>query len=468
MSSLSSKIEDHALEAVPIGDRQSWWQLAWSTVGVGTTLVALFLGALVTFAAGMKVGILAGIFVSLIVGLMGWGVGHIAYRTGLSSSVLARWYGFGKKGSSIVALSFGIFIIAAICFEDIMIYHALVFWFGIQDTATNQIIIYTILTVTWILLTAYGFRVMARVASLTVIGFLASLIYIAVEVVVQSGQTWAEVVSFGTQFPPETLDAMGLGTEWGKFAFCVNITIGVAGGLAFVDADVGRYGRSSGAVGTAAFLGSFFLNILVLAAGGIVMYAGIGQVVDYHVAQGMTQAQATTQVLESPEAIAVAFIIFGGALGGVLIIMAQSKIQVINTYSSSLSLANLFDVTIDWRPGRLAFVIGANLIACALIYINLLHVFREFITILGVLITCYASIIIIDYFIISKFRDNQALQVDWNWPAIVTVFCGFVLARYVLRPWIPIEFITSFASTVVLYPLFALLAQGKKQRVRSV
>jgi len=463
MSDITSKTDDHALEAVPDGDRQSWAHLSWSTAGIGTTLIALFVGALATFAAGIKIGVAAGIFVSLVGGLLGWGMGHVAFRTGLSSSVLARLYGFGHTGSAIVALTFAVFIIGSLSFENVMIYKGLIFWLDLQDNTTNQIVIYSLLTVAWVLLTAFGFRVMAKVATLTVIGFLASLTWIALEVIGQSGQDWNSVLSFGAQFPPEALQAMGIHDDFGKFSFCVNVMIGFAGGLAMIDADIGRYARSSRDVGIAAFVGAFFLNVLMVIVGGMVMYAGAGQIVDYHVAHGVERAVATAAVLESPDAVAAAFIIFGGALGGILMILAQGKIQVLNTYSASLSLTGLFDSTIGWKPGRIVFVIGANLLACLMIYFELLSAFKSFMTILGVLTTCFATIILLDYFWAAKRRGGKALAVSCNWPAVWSLLCSFILARYVFISLVPIEFFTSFISTLILYPLFYLL---QERRVR--
>ncbi len=49
-------------------------------------------------------------------------------------------------------------------------------------------------------------------------------------------------------------------------------------------------------------------------------------------------------------------------------VLAQSKAQVLNTYSGSLALANLFDGAIGWRPGRFLFVVLANIIGLFMLY----------------------------------------------------------------------------------------------------
>jgi len=54
-------MEDHALERVPDGERETWLKITWNTVGLITTLVIMFFGAVVCFVAGVKIALLAGI-----------------------------------------------------------------------------------------------------------------------------------------------------------------------------------------------------------------------------------------------------------------------------------------------------------------------------------------------------------------------------------------------------------------------
>jgi cytosine permease len=199
---VADRMEDHALESVPEDHRQNWLQITWGTAGIVTTLIQLFIGALVTFVAGLKLGLLAGVLVTLIGGLLGWGAGHIAYRTGLSSSVMSREHGFGVRGSLLIAAVYGFMIIGFLALENALLYKGFLFYFQLQDTLANQIIIYGLLTIAWILLTAFGFSLVTRFASWMLIGFLAVLIYMVVDVIVTSGQSWRDVMQYGTQMPP--------------------------------------------------------------------------------------------------------------------------------------------------------------------------------------------------------------------------------------------------------------------------
>lgn len=465
-SNIGNRMDDHALEAVPDDQRQNWLKITWSTAGIVTTLIQLFIGALVTFVAGIKIGILAGILVTICGALIGWGAGHIAFRTGLSSSVMSRAHGFGTRGSAVLALVYGFMIIGFLAVENALLYKGFLFYFGLPDTIGARFIIYGILTIAWILLTAFGFKLVTKVSSIALVGFLLVLLYMVIDVIATSGQSWSSVFQFGAQMPPEALKAMGADTDAGKFAFAVNVLIGSAGALALVDADLGRYARTSRDIGLAALFGNIAMDLVMLIVGGVVMYAGMGQIVEYHVTVGgLTQQAAQAMALQSPDSIAAAFIIFGGIIGTILMILAQSKAQVLNTYSSSLSLTALCDALFNWRPGRIVFVIVANLIACIMLVGSILDWFNSFLTVLGILTTCFAGIMISDYFIVKPIQRSRGQHnppvPDINWSGIVTLVVAFVLAHYVLNQYVHIEFFTSLPISIILYPILRLATAAK-------
>lgn len=460
--SIAKSIEDHALEAVPASERQGWLQLSWNTVGIVTTLVQLFIGALTTFVAGMEIALIAGVIVMVIGSILGWGVGHIAYKTGLSSTVMSRIHGFGKNGSMITAAIFGFMIIGFIALENVLLYKGLIFYFGLADTLTARVFIYGALALLWIGLTAFGFGLVTKVSSALVVLFLGVLVYIMANVLGTSGHTLAEAFGFASQLPEQALIAMQAATSSDKLAFCVNVLIGSAGALALIDGDLGRYARTSRDVGIAAVLGNVFMDIGMLAIGGAVMYAGMNELIAYYVhTGGMTQEAAQQVVMQSPDSVAAAFIVFGGVLGTVLMLLAQTKAQVLNTYSASLSLTNLSDATLGWRPGRLTFVIIANIIALLMMAESILGWFNSFITILGILTTCIAGIIIADYFVVRPKLSPALTEVNrqeaFNWAGIVVCAIGFVLAHYVLNSVIKIEFFTAVIFSMLAYPPVRLL-----------
>lgn len=458
-TALQQKIEDHALESVPRDARQNWLTLSWNTAGIVTTLVQLFFGALVTFVAGFKLALLAGACVTVVGGLLGWLIGHVAFRTGLSSTVLARRFGFGTQGSVVASLIFAFMIIGFLALENALLYKGLLFYFGLADSLGTRVAIYGVLSLLWIGLTAYGFELVSKVSSITLVAFLAVLAWMTYVVLARAGAASGDLFSFGAQLPAEVLKGMGADSDLGKFVFAVNVLIGSAGALALVDADLGRYARSSRDIGIAAFVGNVFMDIVMLSLGGVIMYAGVPALVDFYVQnRGMDIQSAHQLVLASPDSVAAAFIVFGGVLGTILMILAQGKAQVLNTYSASLSLSNLLDALGRLRPGRFWCVVLANLLGLVMLYGELLALVNAWITLLGVLTTCFAGVIVADYYLLGRGRAAQAGQTieRVNWAGVITTLVAAYVAHGPLKPYVPIEFCGALLVSLLLYPALRL------------
>ncbi|MGR8950435.1 MAG: purine-cytosine permease family protein [Gammaproteobacteria bacterium] len=456
--SSSSRIEDHALEPVPAGERKAWLDISWSTIGIGTTLIQLYIGAMICFVAGIKIGVAAGVAVAIAGSLLGWGAGHMAYKTGLTSTLMARQFGFGIKGSLITSAIFGFMLIGFIAVENVLLYKGLLFYLNAEDTVTNRIIVYGALSAAWIVLTTWGFSLVTKVSSLMLISFIAVLAYILVSIFTRSQITNGEALSFASQFSTETLSGMGITSAWDKFVFCVNILAGSAGALALIDADLGRYSKSSKDIGIAAALGNLSLDVVMVIAGAVILFAGMPMLIDYYInIEGMVAAQAERVAIENPDRIAAAFVIFSGALGAILMFVAQSKAQVLNTYSSSLSMANLMDALLGWRPGRFFFVIAVNALSMLFLYGEIIAWFNAFLVVLGILTTCFAAIMIADYFIVAainpQLSGHHQTHEQCNWAGIISICIGFVLAHYLLIQINPIEFLTAVAISLLVYPL---------------
>ena len=457
-NSLSETIEDHALERVPDDQRQGWLALTWNTAGVVVSLVQLFFGALVTFVAGFQAALVAGLIVMLICWPLSWASSHVAYRTGLSSTVMSRYFGFGKKGSIISSIIYSFMIIGFLALENALLYRGFLFYFKLSDTLTTKILIYGLMTVLWIVLTSYGFKLIARASSITLTLSLVVLAYITYLVVSNGDRSVESLVSFGPQFSHDVLKGMGADSPAGRFIFAINVLIGSAGGMAMFGADIGRYARRSKDVGISTLIGLLSLDILMLWLGGIIMYAGGPALVDFYTqTAGMTHEAAQRASLESPDSIVAAFVVLGGAMGAWLLVLAQGKTQVLNNYAASLSLSNLFDA-LNLRMGRLTFVVLANVIGLLMLYGSILELIDSWVTILGVLVTAFAGIVVADYYIVKTLlaREPKAVQEEpenVNWAGVVTLLVSAFMAHYVLASILPIQAITTLIISILLYPL---------------
>lgn len=448
---LRERMEDHALEAVPADQRQGGLQLAWTTTGIVSTLIQMFFGALVCFVAGLPLALACAGSVLLVGTLTGLAVGHVSFRTGLSSTLLSRQHGLGVSGSALASIIYAFMIIGFLALENALIYHGCLFYFGLEDTLASRVGIYGLLSIAWIALTAFGFRLVARVSSILLVAFLLVLAWMLYGMFTASGMPVAKLVGFGSQFPPAALAAMGISTTADKAVFTINVLLGSAGALSLLTADVGRYARSTLDVGIATFLGNLMQSVVMMSLGGMAMYAGMDAMVGYYMdTAGLDAAAAARRALQSPDSVAATFIVFGGLTGTVLMLLAQSKAQVLNTYSASLALANLADAAGGWRPGRLSFVVLANIIALLMLYGRILALVEAWITLLGVVTAALAGVIIADYYLRPR-GDTPAAPPRFHLPGIAAIVLATVGAHYWLVDLVPIEFLSAIGLSAGLY-----------------
>ncbi|WP_042348016.1 purine-cytosine permease family protein [Bacillus massiliigorillae] len=458
---LKTKMDDHALEQVPENERKSWIQLSNNTMGICSTILIMLFGALATFTAGLWFGLLAGI-ISLILGtIFGSLLGNIAQREGLSSTVLTRYYGFGIKGSVVSSLVFCFMILGMLALENALLYHGVLFFFKLKPSIPNAILIYGIFTLCWILLSLFGIKIVYRMASIAIFGFLIVLVYILVNAIFFGDNSVGDFLSFGPQFSAK------VGTS--EFIAAINILIGATGALTLVTADSSRYARTKKDVILTSLFGNLMQNIVILLAGGIVAYVGIGYVVEYYMTNdGMTSAQAHAIAFDD---MASFFIILGGIVGFILMFLANGKAQVLNTYSGSLALTNLF-AAIGWKGNRAIFVVLANIVALIMIYFNILSLVESWLDALGVLTTSMATIIIVDFYFVKKripLNNNEKSIETINIAGILTLILSSILSLYLSYAKIfPIPVLASIVLSIILYPLLRLFIFKRKSVMNQI
>ena len=457
-TNLGQIIEDHALERVPDGERENWLKISWNTVGLITTLVIMFFGAVVCFVAGVKIAMLAGLVSFTIASLLAWCIARVAVETGFSNTLITRKYGLGVRGSALASIIFGFLIVGFLAVENGLLYRGLLFFLGMQDDWSARILLYGAMTLIWVFLTTFGFWAVTRTSSVMIIGFLVILAWMLYVVLSGAGTDLAGTLFFDSQFDEQILAGMGIHSDTGKFVFALNLLIGPACALALNTSDFGRFGKSTGHVAAAAMIAIFFQSLVMMAIGGILMKSAAPAMVAYFTdVTGLPIDIARQQVLKSPDSIAAAFMVFGGVFGFLLMILAQAKAQVLNTYSSSLCLANLFDALLGWRPGRIIFVVLANIIALVMLYGEILHFVEEWIRLLGVLLSALAATIILDYYVVSpRLNTVPDESAAVNWAGVIAIIAAVFCAHWVLKPYQPIEVLNSLACVAVVYPLLRL------------
>lgn len=465
---LRSQMEDHALTRVPESERRSGWGLMTNTAGIASTLVQLAIGGGVTLIAGVWWGIVAGVVVAAFGGALGWLVGHVAFVSGTSSTVTARFYGLGVKGSVLASLIFAFMILGFLALENALLYYGTLFMLGWSPNLGNAILIYGVLTVAWIVLTIFGLTVVQRTSTVLLVAFVALTIVLAVLALLRSGISVGALFSAGPVVP-------GYDSGMARFAAALAILAGSAGALALVDADFARYARTTRDVGVLAVGGSIMIDVVVVVLGTVIIHSGSGAVATYLTANPAVAATQTGATVADKVTWMVAnntgafFVVLAGGFGFLLMYVAQVKAQVLNTYSGSLALTNLVDGLLARTPGRVAMVVVGNVIGLLMVGADILGLINSYLGVLGVTTTSLAAVIIADYFIVRRRRVAGSDEVESvNWAGVVSVVVAAVVGDVLQETGIfPLGFLVALVLVLVGYPVLRTSVLPPRPLARS-
>jgi cytosine permease len=94
-----------------------------------------------------------------------------------------------------------------------------------------------------------------------------------------------------------------------------------------------------------------------------------------------------------------------------------------------------------------------------MLYGRILELVNSWITILGVITTAFAGVVVADYFIVRRITGaGPVVDVTMpselvNWAGVITTVGAVGTSHYLLSGIMPIEFFPSLVITLVLYPL---------------
>lgn len=426
--------DDYALERVPTTARYPWWTVAVQRFGQLSDLTVFLLGA--TLGAGMSFW---GAFWSLTLGsvileLVAVFAGIAGVREGLSTSVLARWTGFGRLGSALIGL-----VVAT----------SLIGWFGIQNaifaTGLNALMsgvpvwvwsIVTGLVVT--VLVVYGFKWMGWVAYVTVPAFL-----------LLAG--WSVIGELSKHSLGDLLATQPFGEPM-SVATGATIVAGSYIAGAVLTPDMTRFNRDSADVVKQTVV-SITLGQYVLGLVGVVLAYAIRQA-------DVVQIFAATS----------------GALGVVILVSATVKINDWNLYSSSLGFVNTLSTLFNVRVGRVVATVAIGVVGTALSAAGILDRFADFLTVLGVAMPPIAGIMVAEYFLVRRWRPaldearaaNRLPDTEPSWvPVTLVIWIGSaVLGWWTEQIQFGIPALNSLAVAGVVYVVvgkLGLVAAGTRE-----
>ncbi|MER5621255.1 hypothetical protein ABT061_09455 [Streptosporangium sp. NPDC002544] len=442
-------MEDNVLNPVADDQRRSGWALLANTAGVGTTLAMLLIGGGASYLVGVwwTIGMAA---VSAIFGaVIGTLTCRVSQSTGTSSTVTSRFHGLGASGSALASLMFATMVICFLALENALLYHGTLFMLGWSPSTANAVVIYGVFTLVWIALALFGVQLVQRTSLLLTI--VAAVLMVAVVVVAfnKSSLSPGDVLAFRP-------DGVGSAEIMGTLASMM----GMAGALALTSADFSRYARTSRDVRIMSIGGAVIVNFLVVVLGALLYQAGDTVVAAYLEEPGraaVAAAQPGATIPEKVQSLAhtnagAYFVVLAGFLGFLVMYAAQVKAQVINAYTSSLSLTNLVDALIGRAPSRILMVLVANALALIAVWGDILSLLGQLLGALGIA-TCSLSALLITDFQLTRGRRSGGLVERFNWAGIIALVVGFGVSYYLFTTGV---FQLGFLVTLVLTPAIYL------------
>ncbi|WP_020392076.1 purine-cytosine permease family protein [Kribbella catacumbae] len=368
--------DDFALSRVPDDRRYHWFSIAVQRFGMLSSLASFLIGATLGFGMSFWNAVLAITFGAVVLEVLTIFTGIAGQREGLSTSVLARWTGFGRAGSSLIGLAISISAIG---------------WFGIQNAVSARglsSLLGGLPTWGWALLfglvvtviVVFGFGSMAWTAYVTVPAFL-----------VLAG--WSIVVELSRHDLGSLLAAAPAGPQ---LSLLQGTSI-VAGGFivgAVITPDMSRFNRSAGDVVKQTVIG-ISLGEYVIGLIGVLL----------------------ALALRTNDVIAIVTST-SGFLGTLVIVAATLKINDWNLYASSLGIVNFVDQVFGRRVHRGMVTVVVGVAGSVLGAAGILDNFTDFLVLLGVVFPPIAGIMVADYFLTRTWRaDLDASRAHGALPA---------------------------------------------------
>lgn len=391
--------DDHALERVPRDERYPWLSVATQRFGQIACMSQFLLGATLGFGMTLGNAVLAITLGCVILEIVAIAVGIAGMREGLSTSVLARWTGFGSLGSSLIGLVVAVSLIG---------------WFGIQNAVFADglhSIVGGLPTWMWTILcgaavtavVVYGFGSMAWTAYITVPAFLLLAGWS-----IASELTKHSLSDLASSAAPGTVISLATGTTLVAGGFIVGMVI---------TPDMTRYNRTARDVVKQTLisvtLGEYLIGIIAVLLAHAIKSADIVAIVT-----------STT-----------------GSVGVLVLIAATIKINDWNLYSSSLGIVNFADQMFNARLNRAAVTIGVGVLGTGLAAAGILNHFTDFLVTLGVAVPPIAGIMAAEYWIVRSHRaeldesrergELPASAPRWVPSSLVIWIAAFLIGKYV-------------------------------------
>lgn len=354
---------DYSCSRVPQDRRCTLFMTTLIRIGMTTSLSQFLIGAMLGHAMTFYDALLATLLGSLILEFVALGLGIAAAREGLSTSLLARWCGFGQMGSVLIGGLIGVSVLGWFGVQNAMLAKGLDFAFGGRLGFVWAAVL-TGMGLT--LLVSFGFRALGWIAIPAVPLFFLVIGWIALDLVGEY-----DLVELMLAAPIGEPISIGLAAS------------AVAGGCivgAVATADMSRYCQNGKHVfwmiTSSVLVGEFVVNIVAIL---------------------IAHALGTQDVLTAMTHTA-------GWIGLLAMLLSAIKVNDLNLYSASLGIANVLQGIGCRRWGFKPLTLALGTAGTALSVAGILEQFQPFLVILGVVFPPIAGVMLCDYYILRTSR----------------------------------------------------------------
>lgn len=385
--------KNHTFSRVPQTERVSLMTTALVRTGMTTALAQFMLGATLGNSMTFTQAMLATFLGSLLLQMVSFGVGFAGTKEGLSTSLLARWCGFGRYGSALVGMAIVISCLG---------------WFGVQNSILAEGIVYglnekisfeiaalisgCLLT----LLVVMGFIGLSWTAKLALPIFSLVMAWMFFDTL--RGNNMADLI---LSLPQGQSMTIGAGATM------------VAGGAivgALITPDITRYCKNGRHV---------FWMITISYIIGEFIVNGIAILV----AHALNTADVVTIMTQS-----------AGWLGLISVILSAVKVNDTALYSSSLAVINIIETIFNNKYSYKVITLLLGVTGTLLSVIGIMKQFVSFLVLLGIVFPPIAGIMMVDYYILKTNRASLKVSrkigklpestIPINWSSIFAWLLG--------------------------------------------
>lgn len=408
IASGSAAREDYALRQVPPTWRYRAASIVLSLMGGATAGFFLAFPAELAGSFGL-VNVVIGIVYGLVVQtLLNYVFVRAAARTGLNSDLMSRGLALGFDGSAWTTILYWVTWVAYFGTEGQILGGAITAQFGIPTWVS-----YLIVGAAFIPLVLYGVGFIARFQTWTLVLYVIAMVWMVAKVLSNSG----------TSSLSSTLGAhWGIITAPGLLGVLAAYN-GLIGNVTFGHADIGRMVATRASVVRGSRFGVAAISLIPYSLFAYVIFGGLGLFF-----------WAMTHGSTNPGQYFVSIL---GVAGFILIIITQLRINLINAYSGSLSLANFFS-RLRFIPGRTVWALLMVVVGTGAMFGNILGNLATVLTFEGVFLAAWIGVIFADLVIVrgwfhlgpqggSWIEYRRAMLPHWNWVGVVPLIVASVV-----------------------------------------